>query len=220
MSKAAQCSRRQNRQHRARSTGGAYIKFRAAGLSMLRRSHEDDRDLRWTAVPPVSRSEVRQLMTSHPPRRTHHRLQVLARRRLRHCTARFGSSRRNPAPRPNNVRNSAYTFPINCPYEVAAVVPEGHCPISRGDHHHQISIASTRGPRFRATRFLQRLSMAHVPSRGLCRASQKPHNCATYFWRLNRAIKWKVFPSGEWCCRMFARSMHADAQNSDGFGGG
>jgi hypothetical protein len=97
-----------------------------------------------------------------PPRRTHYCLQVLPGHRLQHCTIRFGSSRRNPAPWPNNVRSSAYKFPANCPHDIATVVPEGHCPISGGDHHHQISIAPTRGPRFRATRFLQRLSMAHV----------------------------------------------------------
>jgi hypothetical protein len=40
----------------------------------------------------------------------------------------------------------------------------------------QIAIGATRGPRYRATRFLQRLLMAYAHSPVRCRASQKPHN--------------------------------------------
>jgi hypothetical protein len=122
-------------------------------------------------------------LTAHdlaPPGRIHHRLRVLPRHRLRHRMARFALSRRNSASWRKKVRSTACTFPTDCPNSIATGDSGGPCPIPRGDQHHQISIVSTRCPRVRATRFLQRLSMAHARSRSRCRASQKPHNCATY----------------------------------------
>ena len=53
-------------------------------------------------------------------------------------------------------------------------------PAHTGTRRGQISIASTRGARVRAIRFLQRLLMAYARSPARCRASQKPHHCPTY----------------------------------------
>ena len=119
-------------------------------------------------------------LTAHdlaPPEGTHHRLQLLPRRGLRHRMARFGLSRRKSELSRKNVRSSASALPTDCPKSTAIVDSGGPCPIPRRDHRHQISIASTRGPRVRATRFLQRLPMAHDRSCSRCKASQKPHNC-------------------------------------------
>jgi hypothetical protein len=52
-------------------------------------------------------------------------------------------------------------------------------PAHTGTRRDQISIASTGGPRFRAIRFLQRLSTAYARSPAQCRASQKPHHLPT-----------------------------------------
>jgi hypothetical protein len=123
-------------------------------------------------------------LTAHDftsPRCAHHRLRVFPRRQFRHRTARFALSRRNSASWHKNVPSSACAFPADRRISIATVASGGPCPIPRGNHHHQITIASTRGPRVRATRFLQRLPMAQAWPRSRCRASQKPHNCASYF---------------------------------------
>jgi len=122
-------------------------------------------------------------LTAHdlaPPGGTHHRLRLLSRRRLRHRMARFGLSRPKSALSRKNVPSSASAFPTDWPNGTAILDSVGSCPNPRRNHHHQISIVSTRCPRVRATRFLQRLLMAHARSHSRCKASQKPHNCAKH----------------------------------------
>ena len=108
---------------------------------MLRRTHDDHRHLRRTVVPSVSRSEVRQLITS------------LRRATLIiHCGSCRGTAYGIPCPalRCNDgilyfwrkkAGSTACMFPTECPNRIATADSGKPCPIPCGDHHHQIPIA-------------------------------------------------------------------------------